>query len=574
MFNRTFLFLFLLLLFSSCSYRAGSVINPSLDFNSLHIYEDLSYPTTPTGKILDSARSAGTNYITMLNNGDDALLARIHLIRLAKKSIFLQTFILKFDESGRFVVNELIEAAKRGVKVKIIADYLTTTKDLGMVAYLTKAHPNLEIKLYNPVSNNITPSKFALIKKLSFDFRNFNQRMHNKVLVVDDFMSITGGRNYANDYFDRGTERNFKDRDVLVIGPAVKKMTDSFSEYWHYPLSVSSADMFDVQRLIGNEPANKNSQGLNTGFGELFKELINCESDEGCIEERLIRGGAMVDNVEFIADSPGKRGKIGQHKLTRSPYELARFLHQAQESIVMQTPYLVIGKKESKFFKKLAKDNPCMEFFVSSNSLAAADHIHAYAFSYKNKKKYLKKFRWQIFELKPQPKDNDLIVSPVNKEDRDKNYFTCIHAKTYVVDRKKVWVGSFNLDPRSANLNTEVGLIVDDERIAQAVEADIRRDMANQNSWTIGKRKEIPVISHFSGLLGNIVRAIPVFDLWPFTYSGSFELKDGKEKLPFFHEDFYENYNYVGPFPGVHLTEKEIKARLIKAFFGPVEPLI
>ena len=141
-------------------------------------------------------------------------------------------------------------------------------------------------------------------------------------------------------------------------------------------------------------------------------------------------------------------------------------MNQAQHSIVMQTPYLVVGKKKTRYFKKLAKEKPDLEIFVSSNSLAAADHVHAYAFSFKNKKKYLKKFRWQIFEFKPVPGDIDKIISPVAKNIRGDDFRVCIHSKTYVVDQEKVMVGSFNLDPRSANLNTEVGLIIYDHKVA------------------------------------------------------------------------------------------------------------
>ena len=123
-------------------------------------------------------------------------------------------------------------------------------------------------------------------------------------------------------------------------------------------------------------------------------------------------------------------------------------------------------------------------------------------------------------------------------------------------------------------MNTEVGVIIDDKTVAQVIEKDIRRDMANQNSWTIAKRKQLPVISHFSGLLANIIKLVPIVDIWPFTYSGSFELKPGKTALEPSNKDFYSNYKYTGPFPDVQLTEKEIKARLIKTFLGPMQPLL
>jgi len=565
----------LLLLSISCSYIKPNLQN--LDYTSiedLHVQEEILYPDSPFDVLVKKSFSKQQHFINILDLGDDALLSRIHLIRQAKKAIYIQTFIWKGDESCRFLAYELIQAAKRGVKVKVLVDYIVVPKDPAQIAFMSTVHPNLEIKLYNPFANKIRPSKLTFLKKVGFEFKNLNKRMHNKIFIVDDRMAITGGRNYENDYFDRGEKRNFNDLDVLVIGPVVKEMTDSFVEYWFHPLSVSTKDMRDVQQIIdkGTYPHYKEKASFK--LGDLFDEIEECEADNSCIEEKFIKRVYSVDKIDFVADKPGKGGRLGKYKVSRSTYELFNLINQAQHSLVMQTPYLVVGKKKTKFFKKLAKEKPNLEIFVSSNSLAAADHVHAYAFSFKNKKKYLKKFRWQIFELKPVPEDMDKIISPVAKNHRRDDFHVCIHSKTYVIDQEKVLVGSFNLDPRSANLNTEVGLIIYDHKVALAIEEDIRRDMANQNSWTIGKRKKVPVTSWFSGIIDDIMKIIPIIDIWPFTYSGSFELKPEKQPVPFYDKDFYDHYNYAGEFPGAKLTKRAIKARLIKSFLSPIQPLI
>ena len=532
------------------------------------------YSDSPFKGFLTRSWKNNSHYVSLLNNGDDALLARIHLIRNAKESILIQTFIWGSDETSRFVVYELIQAAKRGVKVKIILDYLISSRDFELITFLTTAHPNLEIKLYNPISKNIVPSTLALIKKALLNFRSFNQRMHNKIFIVDNQVAITGGRNYQNDYYDRGITRNFKDCGLAVTGKLVGEMTDSFIEYWVHPLSVSSKSMKDIQGLIKTGNYKKYSSRESFMLSDLFTGLDACETDKGCLEKRILDISYEVKKIRFFADKPGKIERIGKDKVTKTTYELGKFFQQAQKSLIIQTPYVVIGERNTKYFKKLAKDKPDLKVLVSSNSLSSADHTHAYAFSYKNKKKYLKTFGWQMFELKLRPKDLDLMITPINKEKRSKDYITCLHSKVYVVDGEKVWIGSFNLDPRSANLNTEVGVIIDDKTVAQVIEKDIRRDMANQNSWTIAKRKQLPVISHFSGLLANIIKLVPIVDIWPFTYSGSFELKPGKTALEPSNKDFYSNYKYTGPFPDVQLTEKEIKARLIKTFLGPMQPLL
>jgi len=153
-----------------------------------------------------------------------------------------------------------------------------------------------------------------------------------------------------------------------------------------------------------------------------------------------------------------------------------------------------------------------------------------------------------MFELKLKPKDLDLMITPINKDKRTKDYITCLHSKVYIVDSEKVWIGSFNLDPRSANLNTEVGVIIEDKIVAQAIEKDIRRDMATGNSWVIAKRKQPPIISHFSGLLANIMQFIPIVDIWPFTYSGSFQLKPGKTAALPSDKDFIKIISILGHF--------------------------
>jgi phosphatidylserine/phosphatidylglycerophosphate/cardiolipin synthase-like enzyme len=565
----------LLLLSISCSYIKPNLQNlNSTSVEDLHVEEEILYPDSPFDVLVQKSFTRQQHFINILDLGDDALLSRIHLIRQAKKAIYIQTFIWKGDESSWFLAYELIQAAKRGVKVKVLVDYIVVPKEPAQIAFMSTVHPNLEIKLYSPVSNKIRHSKLALLKKAGFEFKNLNRRMHNKIFIVDDRMAITGGRNYANDYFDRGEGRNFKDLDVLVIGSVVKEMTDSFTEYWFHPLSVSTKDMRDVQQIIDKGTYPKYKGKASFKLGDLFDEIEKCEADYSCIEDKFIKKSYVVNKVDFFADKPGKGERLGKYKVSRSTYELFNLINQAQRSIVMQTPYLVVGRKKTKFFKKLAREKPDLEIFVSSNSLASADHVHAYAFSYKNKKKYLKKFRWQIFELKPVPEDTDKMISPVAKNHRRDDFNVCIHSKAYVIDQEKVLVGSFNLDPRSANLNTEVGLIIYDNNVALAVEESIRRDMANQNSWTIGKRKKVPVTSWFSGIIDDIMKIIPIIDVWPFTYSGSFELKPEKPPVPFYHKDFYDHYNYAGPFPGAKLTRRKIKTRLIKGFLGPIQPLI
>ena len=146
--------------------------------------------------------------------------------------------------------------------------------------------------------------------------------------------------------------------------------------------------------------------------------------------------------------------------------------------------------------------------------------------------------------------------------------------KTFLFDDINVWIGSFNLDPRSASLNTEAALLIRDPTMALHVKSKILRDVAPQNSWTIGERQKVPVLGYLNGAVENLFMNIPFANVWPFTYSTSFALNSGGTELPFFHPDFNKHYHDVGSFPGVAMSTKVLKTRLTKAFFGPAEPII
>jgi len=550
---------------------ATSLRSPS---ESLSVNSIGSTSASPFSRSIRDAISNNTHYINLLEFGDDALLARIHLIRNAQRSINLQTFIWELDASGRLLIYELIEAAKRGVEVKVIVDFFSVTKEAEAYAFLSTVSSNMEVKVYNPLVSNIENSQLILTINMTTNFRGVNQRMHNKILVVDDQVGITGGRNHGDEYFDRGVQRNFRDRDVLIIGPVVHAMSASFWDYWQHPLSVNTDEMSDVKSLIDSGEFRVFDTLESFNIGDSFDEIDSCSASNDCIQTRFIDNQYPVERIEFIADQPGKTEEIGELRATQTTVALASMLQSAQTSVIMQTPYLVVGRQGGRFFSDLIKTNPDLEILVSSNSLAAADHVHAYAYSYKNKKRYLKNYHWQIFEFKPTPHDADRIIQPFSADARSDTYYVCIHAKSYVVDGEKVWIGSYNLDPRSANLNTEVGVIIYDERVALAVEEAIRRDMSDANSWAVAKRQERPLRSVFSGLIGTIIQFVPFVNIWPFTYSGSYELSDGMAPVPMSDDNFYDHYRYVGPFPETSGTTKEIEARLIKGFFGVFQGLI
>jgi len=326
----------------------GIADSPAVD--NLHVDENLHYADSPFGPFINQSMQEDIHYINILNLGNDALLARIHLIRAAKRSINIQTFIWKTDETCRLLTYELIQAAKRGVKVKLIIDFLTLPDTPELIAFMAAAHPNFEIKFYNPVNDQLQTSKLAMLKKSFGGFHDLNQRMHNKTFIIDDRIGITGGRNYENDYFDRGKHRNFRDREVLVIGNVVKSMTDSFSEYWSSPISVSSMDLKDLKEMIETNKHKKYASKASFDYGNMFDNELACAKKRNCLIDKFIVHHYMVKDVEFIADKPGKKEKLGKYKTTMSTYRLGQFMAEAKKSVVMQTPYLVIDRKFTYFF--------------------------------------------------------------------------------------------------------------------------------------------------------------------------------------------------------------------------------
>jgi phosphatidylserine/phosphatidylglycerophosphate/cardiolipin synthase-like enzyme len=538
----------------------------------MRIDQKLDYGKAPIGPLVEESFREDMHFVNILETGDDALLARVYLFRLAQKSINVQTFIWSNDESGQLAFHELLNAARRGVSVNIIVDDLSLRKLPGMVPYLATAHPNIRIKQYNPMADNISESMLGTLSGWAFNFSLSNQRMHNKLIIVDDRIAIIGGRNFANDYFDRGTHRNFKDRDVLITGPVVKQMTDSFVDYWAFKLSVPSTSMKDVEAAISTGGIDVPEVAKNYQVPAIFKDLSDCADNQACMASRFFGHSHPISDVQFLADGPGKAEKLGEYEVSAVTNEFVNRIKNSEESMMLQSPYLVVSKTGVKMFRDVLKERPQLEIKVSSNSLAAADHYYAYAFSFRNKKQYIRKLKWQIFELKPRPTDDALMVPEISGVTRADDYFTCIHSKTYIFDRQTVWIGSFNMDPRSSILNTEVALIINDPSIAELVGDFIARDMAPGNAWVIGKRRRVPLLGYVSGLMENIMHAFPIINIWPFRYTTSYELKDGGTEVPFFDKTFYDNYQSVGEFP--ETGAKAAKTRLVNSFFGPAEPII
>jgi cardiolipin synthase C len=523
------------------------------------------------------------NHVAILSNGYDALLLRVHLIRQARKSIDVQTFIWTNDEVGRLIIHELLAAAQRGVQVRIIADHLFSDQDPEIVAFLATADPHFELKHYRPAMSRLKPSRLQLLMAGLISFRGVNQRMHNKIMLFDDTVLVTGGRNIENTYFDHSTGLNYRDRDVVAIGPVARTAAASFDEFWNYRHAVPSRELADVAGVIARGGFRRYEQRSDYNFGGLFDGLDREADDEALIAARFGKRLRPVERAEFIADVPGKRGGFFS-KAARITRELSDVLGQARARVTIQTPYLVLSGAAQKLIGELQTKHPGLVFRVSTNSFASTDNLPAYSANYRLRGDYIEKLGLQVHEFKPQPAlrpelfpQFELMAARAKHQrgEGSDGPFLSLHAKSLVVDDRIAFVGSYNLDPRSENLNCEAGLLVEDAAFAQELRAEIDRDMRPENSWVIARRSLPLRLDVVNALIDGVLSLSPL-DLWPVQNTSSFELKPGAAEVPPGHPDFHQNYRDVGSFPGADqgLSLKEITTRLYKAVGTPLTPVL
>lgn len=423
--------------------------------------------------------------VYVLDTGEAALLARAWLADHAQHSIEVQYFIWSTDNIGILATEALLRAADRGVKVRVIVDdLLIDAPDKSLLA-LDK-HPNIDIRIYNPKHQVGTPF-YKRVLNVVTDFRGVNQRMHDKTFIVDGKVAITGGRNMADEYFDYDQDYNFRDRDALLLGEAVKSMQTNFDAFWSHRLAVPVATLYDgwglMQKNVKVDAAEVQQvyrelhdyARLPENFAPEVRAAINATPEAF---DRLARE-IVWGRVDFIHDTPGKNGNrwlLGGGGQTSAA--LARLVSDARESIVIQSPYLVMSNKALALFKEAVARG--VKVRIITNSLASTDNIQAFS-GYRNQRKKLLKMGLQIHEYKPDPANRQALMSRVNPPEVPPLF--ALHAKSMVVDGKIAYIGTFNFDPRSENLNTEVGVLVHHPVLAKQVQTLIETDMRPENSW-------------------------------------------------------------------------------------------
>ena len=574
----------------------------------------------------ESTPSAPRHYVRILDEGPDALVARLAMIRSARRSIDLQTYIFDEDDAGWLVLRELQAAAARGVRVRLLLDQLAALEKVETVAAVASLHAGLELRIYNPVLDRVRLSMPMYAVASACCWRQLNRRMHSKLLLVDDAIALTGGRNYQDDYYDWGEGYNFRDRDLLVAGPVAREMAANFAAFWASPRSVPAERLGDVARYLRAQGAPR-LQPPAYRRPERVAALATLADDPVQVRERLVAPALAVAGVAFIADGPAKhRDDAPAAQVDPASDALRTLIADARGEVLLQTPYLVLSKPAQRLFRSLHKQPAPPRVRISTNSLASTDAFIAYAISYKYKRRYLRDFGFEIHEFKPFPADAPIALDATgldldaaeaetavptrrpslrerrlakrglreapDSESARRSPFSSggmpvrleragmrlgLHAKSLVVDERVGVVGTHNFDPRGDTLNTESAVVVDDPAFARALAGSIRRDMAPGNAWTIGRRDSSPILPGIEFTLARISERMPIFDLWPVKYATSYQFVPGPgcESPPSpFDKDFRRCHQPVGDFPEVDLGLKWLGVRVFTAFGSGLSPIL
>lgn len=420
--------------------------------------------------------------VMSLEEGETSMIARGWFTELAEKSIDIQYFIFSADNVGLIAVDYFLRAAERGVKVRLLIDDITMKAEARQLLAID-AHPNIQIRIFNPVSNlgKTFPQKLG---NALTDFRGFNHRMHNKTFVVDGQVVITGGRNLALDYFDFGHKFNYRDRDVLLIGAAAVATQRSFDEFWDSRFSVP------VDRLLDLPESKIRAEET---WNDIHQYACNPKNYWPQVREKIVRmpdtfiqmqeSGDLVwsEHVNFISDVPEKNdGQSGLGGGGITTNELIRLVEQATSSIEIQTPYLVTTELSQQLFRNAVARG--VQIRILTNSLAATDNLEAFS-GYQRDRETLLRTGIEIYEFRPDAEIRRTVLTSPLQDTLDYKPIIGLHSKSMVVDGRIAMIGTFNLDPRSANLNTECITVIYDATVAGRLQQVMEIDRAPENAW-------------------------------------------------------------------------------------------
>ena len=423
---------------------------------------------TPLARIVAASLPAPESQLSgfrLLPEAPTAFNARVALIRAAQKSLDVQYYLIADDPVGRMFLRELRDAAQRGVRVRLLVDDLYTGGEDPLLAGLA-AFPTVQVRVFNPFALRSGSTTWRILSSLD-DFSRINHRMHNKLFIADNSVAISGGRNIAEEYFMRSPQANFIDVDVLSAGPAVRRMSQAFDGFWNSPLSWPIGALAD---MAPDDAARASFDAAVRDAGPPFDERAQDVLGNTPLALQLQAGRLELQAApaRVLADSPDKAAGDGEEP-TVSQQVLALFA-SAQKDVHIASPYFRPGESGLALLRAAGATQENGRIVLITNSIGSTDEPLAYA-AYAQQRLALLQAGVRIYEVGAElgrrvPRSGDFGES-----------HSRLHAKVATVDGRWLFIGSMNLDPRSALINTEIGLIIDSPPLAQTVGSLSRRSV-------------------------------------------------------------------------------------------------
>lgn len=391
--------------------------------------------------------NSGPSGFYPLVSGHDAFGARLRLMEGAEKSIDIQYFLMKGDTAGLVFAGALLQAADRGVRVRFLLDDIFSTVEDEELELLD-AHPNIEIRLYNPIARRG-------IHALNFigDFKRANRRMHNKSFTVDNQITIVGGRNIADEYFDLRPEGQFLDLDVICIGPIAADVSAVFDRFWNHSRSVPMAAFSDRFSAADLEVArNEIDEVVRTVGKTAYREAVS-----STLISDLISGHRPLYSAsgEVITDEPDKLTTAIDREQMVVVRRLAEVVSASTSEVIVFTPYFVPGDAGVEFWRSIVDKG--VRVVLLTNSLASNNHTSVHS-GYSRYRKRIIEAGVELYEVRANAVDPESEATAVT-----------LHTKAMIIDRRSMFIGSLNLDPRSIQINSEMGMLIDNEEMAESL---------------------------------------------------------------------------------------------------------
>lgn len=454
---------FKIFLLSAFALLSACVQLPT-DFEAPPSYVVTDTDNTALGKITKKKLVDAKNEskIMLMNDGVDAFVARVALLYSAEKTIDVQYYIWHTDLVGKILFNGLIAAAERGVRVRVLLDDMPVNKATETILYAIDQHENIEVRLFNP----FVTRDFRYVTYLVSPKR-INHRMHNKSFTVDNQHTIIGGRNIGDEYFSAHENSNFEDIDVLAIGPIVKKMGNQFDTYWNsevvYPVTAfnhNKASAKSLQKVKASlqqfvDTKENSKYYLDIQDSEMYQSIKRGRLPETALY-KVFQGEVYV-----VYDDPRKGLGKTEQEVTYLKSLVEPYVERVDNTFELISPYFVPGKKGVDYLDSMV--NKGIKVRVLTNSLSSTNGLMAQS-GYSRRRYDLLVAGVELYELKTSFKSQ--ASKSLRRGEKAKS---ALHAKTYIFDRKQVFIGSFNFDPRSSNINSEVGVVYDVAEMANLI---------------------------------------------------------------------------------------------------------